>query len=928
MSTLRLEATTLQDMGEFKGPVEINWAGLPGVLTAIVGENGAGKSTLTELALPGALYRRTPTRGTLGKLARGRDSFLESTIRTDRQYVIRHTVDKHTDGGESVVLCDGEPAFKSAKRRDYDDWRKQKLPPDDLLYAATFTVQGSTGFLGMTEGDRRSVLLRMLGIEHYQDLAKRARAKAENARQSFELAASRLADEQGRGLSAEQAEKGLEDAEEAARLADEAEAQAKAELAEVERMQAEIEAAVTEIARLQKEATAHTGQVLTYQMQRDSLAGRLGALQVILSEEEASRAQAARFEELDYELSEARTVWAKLDGIEKRRQAAMDTYKDAMTRQANNLRLLGDAESIRAAVVEDARLCAEHLDLGRKIAELEQLRYGGTKDKEGAERRKEDGKRAMRDLLTRLERTRAKLVGKDLVAAAVRDLPFVELAVSTARTALKSTQRELDVLSSSYSNGSNIRIHVLRDGLEQIEKTGTVSIARKTLADDDELLRDVQSRPIQIAAKRTELDAAYQAEQEATHKLCETRDLAGKASAMLSAETELAELDAEEGRLTKAITNETSVIADLVVREAALSEKYAAAMAKAQTIEEERAKLADRLKLKPRLDEASAKVEAWTKVADRAKADFTGCDQERGGIIQPRPILVIEGELAKVEDAPAQLRNVEQAKTQAKEVCLQLAQVDAKLAELSTVILPTPPVVPHKDRILDRGLTAYRVNAAQDTARTCHGMVAVAKARIEQARASQATMGRLEADRAQAERNMCDWQLLADGLGAEGIQALEIDAAGPTLNAMVNDLLHQCHGPRFTMTVNTQRLDSDGKRMLECCQVLVLDTEKGREDEGYTYSGGERVILGEALSLAMSMFACQRSGLKGACLVRDESGAALDPKNGKAYVAMLRRAASLVEASRVLLISHDPRITEMVDSTLRIANGKVEVVVP
>jgi DNA repair exonuclease SbcCD ATPase subunit len=99
----------------------------------------------------------------------------------------------------------------------------------------------------------------------------------------------------------------------------------------------------------------------------------------------------------------------------------------------------------------------------------------------------------------------------------------------------------------------------------------------------------------------------------------------------------------------------------------------------------------------------------------------------------------------------------------------------------------------------------------------------------------------------------------------------------------------------------------------------------GRDAPVETYSGGERVLLGEAVSLGLAMLSTRRAGLDGVTLVRDESGAALDPTNARSYVAMLRRAAELVRAHRVLLVSHSPDVQELCDSRLVVADGRVEV---
>jgi DNA repair exonuclease SbcCD ATPase subunit len=186
----------------------------------------------------------------------------------------------------------------------------------------------------------------------------------------------------------------------------------------------------------------------------------------------------------------------------------------------------------------------------------------------------------------------------------------------------------------------------------------------------------------------------------------------------------------------------------------------------------------------------------------------------------------------------------------------------------------------------------------------------------------------LEAQQRAEETELADWTRLAADLGRQGLQAAEIDGCGPELTALVNDLLHSAHGPRFTVRIDTQKLSADGKKTLEGCQVTVIDTVRGREDEGSKFSGGERVIIGEALALGLSMLACQRSGLRGITLVRDETGAALDPQNAEVYVRMLRRAAEQVGADRVLFVCHNPEVAELADARVTVIGGRIVVDAP
>jgi exonuclease SbcD len=171
-----------------------------------------------------------------------------------------------------------------------------------------------------------------------------------------------------------------------------------------------------------------------------------------------------------------------------------------------------------------------------------------------------------------------------------------------------------------------------------------------------------------------------------------------------------------------------------------------------------------------------------------------------------------------------------------------------------------------------------------------------------------------------AARAMLDeWQFLAHGLGAQGLQAALIAAAGPELTATVNDLLHSCYGPRWTAAIKMSPVGS--KR--EDCELLIHDQKTGRTIKAVRLSGGQSVLIGEAVSLALSLIASRRVGQR--VLVRDESEAGLDEKHRPAYIAMLRRGAELVGATHVLLVTHQKELIDLADSRLLVSEDGVQI---
>lgn len=169
-----------------------------------------------------------------------------------------------------------------------------------------------------------------------------------------------------------------------------------------------------------------------------------------------------------------------------------------------------------------------------------------------------------------------------------------------------------------------------------------------------------------------------------------------------------------------------------------------------------------------------------------------------------------------------------------------------------------------------------------------------------------------------------DWEALAKALGRDGVQALEIDAAGPEVSSLTNELLESCFGTRFTVSFETTRAKKDGGTA-ETFDVRVIDNDRGREGGIGSLSGGEKVILNEAISLALAIFNSRKSGRPLETLFRDETAGALDPDNAARYVQMLRRARDLGGFHQVIFIAHQVEVWESADAVIRVAGGKAVV---
>lgn len=812
---MRFEHVTIRNVGPF-ADVSLDLSALPG-LVAVVGPNGAGKSSLLEL-LAASLFRATPTRGSLVALAKGRDAQLEVRAVNGAPWTLRHDLDAVSGKSEAIAIDEhGAPTTDSAKVRDFDRWALGHLPRPEVFYASTFAAQGSGGFLSMSPGERKAVLLRILSVEHLEVLAERAREQLRAATNDWRIARARL---------------------------EETPALAHVDVEAAERAEA-------------------------FAMDR-----------LALEHADLTSADAA--------LSRARTAWqkhvaelAKLDALEVANSADARKVMAIDARIADARKLVERGAEIRAAAARAASLATE---IDRTAAErredakaADMLRRRVESERDRAEKAKREAAAADLDALAQLKISETAVERR---ASDTRNLAEVGSKVEELSRERAELEAAIAALRGRQVVGAEGRIEALRAALSRIA-WGTISeksaptvdrylaIAQKALAADDIAAIDAVEVPPALQAAESKLRLVAQGLEEGAARTGRLRD---------SIFTQTAKIDAAAERAT-----------EIAARAAAAREAQKAAEDLLNELDGDRY-------------QADQRVELHAE-RDRAMRD----------------------EAAELAPIAAELRALDAAEGLIVELKTQLEQIGADMrrrrAEADALDLPAPGCQPQEPDESHVATLRARHQAAIEEAARARAAVETARRDAEAARAADERRAALTAELAALTEHQADWSLVADALGRDGLQAAEIDAAGPELTELVNDLLRTCVGPRWTVTIETQKLSADGKRLLEGCEVRVLDTVAGREGAAETFSGGERVLLGEAVSLALSMLACRRAGLVGVTLVRDETGAALDPANGRAYVAMLRRAAELVGARQCLFVTHVPELAELADARIVVGGG-------
>jgi exonuclease SbcC len=192
-----------------------------------------------------------------------------------------------------------------------------------------------------------------------------------------------------------------------------------------------------------------------------------------------------------------------------------------------------------------------------------------------------------------------------------------------------------------------------------------------------------------------------------------------------------------------------------------------------------------------------------------------------------------------------------------------------------------------------------------------------------------AQLAALDAKLAPLETEVLDWQVLAQACGRTGLPVLEIDAAGPTISAYTNELLTACYGSRFTVELVTQQAKTDGKGMREEFALNVWDNERGGEvREVSDLSGGEQVVVAEALMNAIGVYVNTRSTQPIKTAWRDETTGALDPDNAVRYVEMLRKLQALGQIHHVFFVTHNAECAALADAQIQVAEGRALIVLP
>jgi exonuclease SbcC len=119
---------------------------------------------------------------------------------------------------------------------------------------------------------------------------------------------------------------------------------------------------------------------------------------------------------------------------------------------------------------------------------------------------------------------------------------------------------------------------------------------------------------------------------------------------------------------------------------------------------------------------------------------------------------------------------------------------------------------------------------------------------------------------------------------------------------------------------------ADGKEWKEDFAIRVYDNDRGKEllDVG-DLSGGERVLVEEALRAALTIYMAARHTAQVRTCWRDETTGPLDVENRPRYIAMLRRLRELGGYDHVIYVSQSQDAVDMADTIIDVWQGAATV---
>lgn len=186
-------------------------------------------------------------------------------------------------------------------------------------------------------------------------------------------------------------------------------------------------------------------------------------------------------------------------------------------------------------------------------------------------------------------------------------------------------------------------------------------------------------------------------------------------------------------------------------------------------------------------------------------------------------------------------------------------------------------------------------------------------------------LGELKSTIKGKDKGRLEWEYMQRVCGPDGIQALELDAAGPGIEKHGNGFLEHVRdykGSHFDMIhFETQRLGGSGsnKKQIEDFKIMCHDIRDDTWTDMSLISVGESAWIRRALHDAFGIVRAHKTNTKFLTGCSDESDAALDPEARPYYVKMLNKAHSESGRYQTIIITHSSEVQDMIGQQIKMS---------
>ncbi len=177
---------------------------------------------------------------------------------------------------------------------------------------------------------------------------------------------------------------------------------------------------------------------------------------------------------------------------------------------------------------------------------------------------------------------------------------------------------------------------------------------------------------------------------------------------------------------------------------------------------------------------------------------------------------------------------------------------------------------------------------------------------------------KIKVELSEKETEKTDYEFIQKACGKDGIQALELDAIGPTIAHEANRFLQEIYNSPFRIKFETTRISGTGSKtkQIEDFNIIVVNSQDGTEQDLSTLSGGEEVQVNNSIYEAFGIVRSNMWGCKFLTTFHDEADGALDQDAKIKYLQMRELAHKIQNRNHTILITHNKGIQDMIQQKI------------